>query len=148
MTAEQTHVSEEAQIRSLIENRARAVYNKDVAQAISDHAPDVLLFDVVTPLQYVGVDTARERTGEWFSNYEGPIGYEIRDLDVTVGRDVAFCHYFYRVTGKMKSGQQIAMWVRATCCFCSIDGAWKMTHEHNSVPFDPESGKAALDLEP
>jgi ketosteroid isomerase-like protein len=148
MTIERTHISEEAQIRSLIENRARAVYNKDVAEAISDHAPDILLFDAVTPLQYVGLDTARRRTREWFSNYKGPIGYEIRDLDVTVGGDVAFCHYLYRVTGTMKSGQQVAMWVRATVCFCKIDGAWRVTHEHNSVPFDAESGKASLDLEP
>jgi len=29
-----------------------------------------------------------------------------------------------------------------------IDGTWLVAHEHSSVPFDPESGMAALDLEP
>ena len=40
------------------------------------------------------------------------------------------------------------MWVRATVCYRKIDGTWMVTHEHNSVPFDVESGKASLDLKP
>ena len=32
--------------------------------------------------------------------------------------------------------------------FSKIDGAWVVTHEHVSVPFDMETGKAACDLEP
>jgi ketosteroid isomerase-like protein len=40
------------------------------------------------------------------------------------------------------------MWVRATTCYRKIDGKWMITHEHQSVPFDTESGKASLDLEP
>ena len=40
------------------------------------------------------------------------------------------------------------MWVRATTCYRKIDGTWMITHEHQSVPFDTESGKASLDLEP
>jgi ketosteroid isomerase-like protein len=138
----------ESQIRSLIENRARAVRDKDLAGAISDHAPDILLFDAIPPLQYVGSDTAKERTEAWFSSYEGPIGFEIRDLQIAAGESVAFCHYLYHVTGTLKDGTQVDMWVRATNGFKKIDGAWKMTHEHNSVPFDAGSGQAALGLEP
>ena len=40
------------------------------------------------------------------------------------------------------------MWVRTTVCFRKIDGTWLITHEHNSVPFNPETGKASLDLAP
>jgi hypothetical protein len=29
-----------------------------------------------------------------------------------------------------------------------IDGQWKVVHEHVSVPFDMETGKAMLDLKP
>jgi ketosteroid isomerase-like protein len=40
------------------------------------------------------------------------------------------------------------MWVRATTCYRKIDGTWTITHEYQSVPFDGESGRASLDLEP
>jgi hypothetical protein len=29
-----------------------------------------------------------------------------------------------------------------------MDENWMVTHEHNSVPFDAETGKASLDLKP
>jgi ketosteroid isomerase-like protein len=37
---------------------------------------------------------------------------------------------------------------RATVCYRKIYGSWMVTHEHNSVPFDPQTGKASLNLEP
>jgi hypothetical protein len=40
------------------------------------------------------------------------------------------------------------MWWRATVCYRKIDGKWMITHEHASVPFNVESGKASLDLTP
>ena len=38
--------------------------------------------------------------------------------------------------------------VEATMGLQKTDGVWVITHEHNSVPFDAESGKASLDLAP
>jgi ketosteroid isomerase-like protein len=64
-----------------------------------------------------------------------------------VDGDVAFCHFLYRVSGTTANGK-IGMWVRATVCLRRIDGRWLITHEHDSVPFEPETGKAALDLQP
>jgi ketosteroid isomerase-like protein len=40
------------------------------------------------------------------------------------------------------------MWVRATTCYRKLDGMWTIVHEHQSVPFDPNTGAASLDLEP
>ena len=40
------------------------------------------------------------------------------------------------------------MWNRATLCFRKIDGKWRIMHEHDSVPFDPETGLASTNLEP
>lgn len=145
MTAD---VTTEDRVRALIERRARAIREGDVDAATADHAPDVRLFDALPPLRYVGRDTARGRTEAWLSAYEGPIGYEIRDLEVAADGGVAFGHYLYRVTGTMKDGGEVDMWVRATIGLRRMDGDWKVTHEHHSVPFDAETGGAALDLEP
>jgi len=85
---------------------------------------------------------------EWFSSFEGPIGYEIRDLNITADNDVAFSHGLSHVSATTAGGGKLDMWWRMTICFRKIDGKWMVTHEHNSVPFDTETGKASLDLKP
>lgn len=148
MTAATGNAVEEAQIRALIDDRAKAVRAKDVNGAISSVAPDILSFDVVNPLQRIGSNASRKRAEDWFSSFQGPIGYEIRNLSVTAGDDVAFSHGLSHVSATSKDGGQLDMWWRTTICFRKIDGKWMVTHEHNSVPFDVESGKASLDLKP
>jgi uncharacterized protein (TIGR02246 family) len=139
---------EEAQIRNVIDDRLKAVRNKDVNASMSSLAPDILSFDVVNPLQHIGSDASRKRAEAWFSSFQGPIGCEIRDLSITVGDDVAFSHGLSHVSATRTDGGQLDMWWRTTVCFRKIDGTWTITHEHNSVPFDVESGKASLDLKP
>ena len=148
MTAENSKATDEAQLRALIDGRVKAVRAKDIKGAMSNVAPDVLSFDVVNPLQYIGSDAARNRVEEWFSSFQGPIGYEIRNLEITTGEGVAFCHSLNRVSATRTDGEVLEMWWRATVCFRKIDGKWMVTHEHQSVPFDPESGRASLDLKP
>lgn len=50
------------------------------------HAPDVLSFDVFGPVRNAGSDAIRRRAERWLSSYEGPVGYEVRDLSVTRAR--------------------------------------------------------------
>lgn len=138
----------EAEISALIEDNVKAVRAKDVDRATSDYAPDVRLFDLINPLQSIGSDALRKRLEEWFSSFQGPIGYEMRDLNITTGDDVAFCHSLNQVKGTKTDGQEIEMWWRATVCYRKIDGKWLVTHGHSSVPFDMESGKASLTLKP
>ena len=75
MTTE-THELAETEIRDLIERRAAAVRAKDVTKATSLFSTDVLTFDVVNPMQRVGVEDVRPRTEQWFASFQGPIGYE------------------------------------------------------------------------
>ena len=139
---------DEAQIRKLMDDRAKAIRAKDVNGCMSHYAPDVLSFDVVNPLRKTGLDACRTRTVEWFSSFQGPIGFENRDLSVTTGDDVAFCHSLNRVNGTKTDGGKLEMWWRATVCFRKIENKWMITHEHASVPFDVKTGLASLDLKP
>lgn len=148
MTSGDSKVSAENEIRRLIDEGAKAIRAKNVDGSLSNHAPDVLSFDVVNPLRSTGFDAVRQRLAEWFASYQGPIGYEIRDLSITAGDDVAFSHSLNRVTGTMTDGTRVDMWWRATVCYRKIDGRWAITHEHSSVPFDVETGQASLDLKP
>lgn len=142
------HTTAEAEIRALIEQRADAVRAKDVETAMARVAPDVVSFDVVDPLQHVGSASLRERVNAWFSSFDGPIGVDMRDLVIAAGTDTAFSNSLNRYQAAKTDGGRINMWVRVTTCYRRVSGQWMITHEHNSVPFDPESGKASLDLQP
>jgi uncharacterized protein (TIGR02246 family) len=138
----------ERQIRALIDDLAIAIRIKDVDALMGHYAPDVLTFDLLPPLQYSGTDAIRKRVSDWFSSFQGPIGFAMLNLSITAGDDVAFCHSLNRVTGTTTQGQKIDMSWRATLCCRKIDGKWMVAHGHSSVPFDMESGKASLDLKP
>ena len=140
-----TYVSE---IKELLERRAAATRAKDVDGATAMFADDVVTFDVVEPLVHLGVQSVRQRTTDWFATFDGSIGYELHDVRVAADEHVAFASCLYRVSGKLHAGEELGMWVRATFCLHRIDGEWQITHEHDSVPFDPATGKASLDLEP
>jgi uncharacterized protein (TIGR02246 family) len=148
MKAEKGKVNSEAQIRELVDNWVKAVRAKDIDGVMSHYAPDLLSFDVMPPLQYVGAEAYRKLWEMCFNEFQGSIGFEMRDLRISASDDVAFCHSLNRLTGTMKNGEKNDMWARATVGFRKIDGQWLVTHEHASVPFDPESGKASLDLKP
>lgn len=84
---------------------------------------------------------------KWFDTWQGPIGYEFRDLEITAGSDVAFCTSLNRMSGTQNGKTEL--WFRHTIGFRKIDGRWKITHLHESVPFLMDgSHKAAVDLKP
>jgi uncharacterized protein (TIGR02246 family) len=147
MTAASTTTNAD-QIRALIEDRVRAIDAKDIDALTARVAPGVVSFDALPPLQRIGPEAIRTRLQEWFGGYDGPIGYEVRDVRIAAGDDIAFAHFLYHVTGTMTNGNEVDMWVRTTMGLRKTDGVWVIAHEHNSVPFDAESGKASLDLTP
>lgn len=148
MTAEAKKVTENEQIRNLIDTWVQAVREKDVEGSAAPYASDVISYDLVNPLRYNGSDMIRKRLTEWFASFEGPIGIEFRDLDVTAGDDVAFCHGLHHVDGTKTDGTKLEMWWRTTLCLSKIEGRWTITHSHDSVPINMENRMASFDLKP
>jgi uncharacterized protein (TIGR02246 family) len=140
--------SNEAQIRGLIDEWVTALRAKNIDGLMANHSPDIVLFDLPPPLQYRGADAYRKNWEQWLPTLEGPIDYEIRELSVATGDDVAFCHSLNRIRSKRTDGETTDVWVRATVGYRKLDGAWMVTHEHVSVPFYMDTGKAACDLAP
>ena len=77
-----------------------------------------------------------------------PLGYEIRDLTITVGDEVAFAHSFNRLSGTLEGVNKLGPWVRYTGGFRKIRGAWLIAHDHVSAPVDFANGRVLLNLEP
>ena len=139
---------DQRQIMKLLDGWANAIRCKNINACMLNYAPNVHLFDVVGPLEYFGSDAVRERTMEWFSTLDGSLGFDMHDLRISSDGDVAFSHSLNHVIGKKMDGNTLDMWWRATVCYRKMDDRWMVTHEHNSVPFDIESGRASLDLQP
>jgi ketosteroid isomerase-like protein len=139
---------ETAEIRRLVEQRSEAIRAKDVERSTSMTAAEYLLFDVVGPLQAKSSVAARKRTEEWFATFRGPIGYEIHDLQIVARDGVGFSHGLNHVSATKIDGTSMDRWWRATVCYQKIEGNWRITHKHNSVPFDVSNGKAYLGLTP
>lgn len=143
-----SRTTDEAEIRKLIDDRERAVRARNADGAVANTAKDIVSFDVVNPLQRVGSAELKQRADEWFASFQGPIGYEMRDVKITTSDDLAFTHGLSHVNGMRQEGGHLDMWWRTTLCFSKIEGKWMIAHEHNSVPFDVSTGKASLDLKP
>jgi ketosteroid isomerase-like protein len=138
----------QSQVRALLESWIEAARAKDIDQLMSLYAPDSVYFDAVPPLQFVGDAAIRRNFLRWFDAYEGPIGLETRDLHVVTIGDVAFAHMLVLDSGKRKYGNEAGIWVRATVCCQRSNNRWLIMHEHISLPSDPQSGLAVLDLVP
>jgi PhnB protein len=139
---------DETRIRGLVEDWAQALRDKDVDAVMTHYAPDVIAFDLAPPLQH-DRDAMRKGLEAWFPTFKGRIGYEITGLRVAAGEDVAFAHSLNHMTGARTDGTQTDVWFRATVCFHRAGGAWKVAHEHASVPFYMDGSlKAAVDLKP
>lgn len=142
-----TTQQDEAAIRQLIDTLAGAVRAKDLDSVARIFAPDIVSYDVEPPLRHVGAAAKAANWARVFGAYER-LDYEVHDLRITVGAEVAFVHSLNRLSGTLTDGQRTGTWVRWTGCFRKIDGSWLIAHDHVSVPLDIASGKALLDLEP
>lgn len=141
-------VTVEGQIRKQIGSFVKAFANKDLGLMMSLFAPQMVSFDIIPPLQYVGSKAYREVWKETFSLFQDPIDIAIHNLSITPGKNVAFSHCFLRLCATMMNGQKIDYWERLTCCFERIEDNWLIVHEHVSLPADLETGKAVMDLKP
>ena len=137
----------EALIRQRVQDGVKALRAKDIDGVMSLYAPNIVSFDIVPPLRYVGADRKRRAWKEAFAAYTG-FDYEVRDLNVTTQGELAFVHSLNHVNGTLASGHITDMWLRWTACFQRIDGVWFVVHDHVSVPADLEHGQAVLNLTP
>ena len=137
----------EAEIRQLIDTLVASIRTADLEGLKTCFASDIVSFDVGPRLQDVGSQAKLKNWEEAFSLLQPPLGYEIRDLSITAGEDVAFAHGINRLSGTL-NGNRFGGWVRWTAGLRKIHGKWLIAHDQVSVPVDHASGTALIDLEP
>jgi ketosteroid isomerase-like protein len=139
----------EAEIRQRIDQLVDAIRAMDLERLKEIYAPDIVTFDVQGPLQRVGAEAKLGNWAEAFAALQPPLGYEFRDLAIILGGDLAVAHGFGRLSGTLKNGTRSGgSWVRFTACLRKVGGKWLIVHDHASLPFDVQSGRALSNLEP
>jgi uncharacterized protein (TIGR02246 family) len=85
------------QIRDLIERWADAVHAGDLETVVADHGDEIVMFDVPPPERGVrGIDAYRETWPPFFEWQRQGASFEIEELDVIAGEDVAFAYALLR----------------------------------------------------
>jgi uncharacterized protein (TIGR02246 family) len=136
------------EIRGWLDHWTKAVSAKDVDRVMELYTDDVVAYDVVPPLQYVGKAAYRADYQQFFSQYESDLHVETRDLHVGTTGELGYATGLQMISGMLKHGQKSGVWVRFTSLYRKVNGKWLDFHDHVSVPVDIEYGKALLDLKP
>jgi uncharacterized protein (TIGR02246 family) len=134
MSVSDTRTTDEAAIRELVENWARAVRTKDLKGILANHSPEVLMFDVPPPLQSKGIDAYRKTWDLFFSWSDDPVVFDFHEMDITAGNDVAYVTALMRCAGTETNGKRIRLDFRLTIGLRKIGGQWIVMHEHHSIP--------------
>jgi len=136
------------EIRVWLDRWTKAFSKQDVDSIIALYADDVVAYDIVPPLQYIGKAAYRADYQQFFSQYEGDLHVEVRDLHVGAIGDLGYAAGLELISGTLRNGQKASVWLRFTSLFRKSDGHWLDFHDHVSVPADIASGKAMLDMKP
>jgi uncharacterized protein (TIGR02246 family) len=136
------------EIRGWIDHWTKAVSAKDIDRVMELYTDDVVAYDVVPPLQYVGKAAYRADWQQFFAQYESDLHVETRDLHVGASGEFGYATGLQMISGTLKHGQKSGMWIRFTSLYRKVKGKWLDFHDHVSVPVDIQSGKALLDLKP
>ena len=135
------------EIRAWLDRWTKAFTQMDVDSILVLYTDDVVAYDVVPPLQYVGKAEYRIDYQQFFSRYES-LHVEVRDLHIGTSGDLGYASGLELISGTLKNGQKSNVWLRFTSLFRKSDGRWLDFHDHVSVPAEIESGKAILDMQP
>src|SRR3989442_13675991 len=115
MRESQDRAKDEA--RALVEDWASSVRRRDLRGILRSHSPNIVMFDVPPPLQSKGLEPYRRTWETFFSWARDPVVFDISEMTVTAGTDVAFVTPVMRCAGAKANGGDIALDFRLTIGF-------------------------------
>jgi ketosteroid isomerase-like protein len=128
--------TDEIQIRALLESWADAVRRHDLPAILAHHERDMLMFDLVPPLQCQGIEAYEQSWGLLFRYHKPGTAFDFRELAITTGADAAFAAaiMWCGPDSSVSAADNDGFLFRLTVGLRKIGGEWRITHEHHSVP--------------
>jgi uncharacterized protein (TIGR02246 family) len=135
-----------SEVESLLDAYRDAVDAKDVDAFVAIFADDVRVFDMWGTWSHDGIDAWREMAEGWFGSLgDERVRVDFDDVQTTVGEDVAVLSAFVTFAGLSADGEELrSMNNRLTWGLRTVDGTWKVVHEHTSAPVEIATGKVDL----
>lgn len=127
--------TDELAIRQLLEEWTRVTREGPRDDVLGNHSDEVLIYDVLPPLKYESAAAYRASWDEWQPDARDGMRFELEELVVTAGREVAFAHGLLQCGGTLPDGKMFRDTVRATFCLRKTGDGWKVFHQHISKPF-------------
>lgn len=145
---DQDRAAAEQDLRRLHQRWFASTAAKDLDGLMAPIADDVVSYEHDQALQCIGVDAVREVCKAGLDGAgDSSVIWHVPDLKILVNGDLAVAWGLNHV--EVSAGRQsVDTWSRGTRIFQRRDGAWLMTHQHLSYPFDPVTGDAKTDLRP
>jgi len=126
----------DCEVRTVLEEWAMATRQGRIDQVLNNHAANLVIFDVLPPMKYESAESYRSSWDEWQPQTEGEAVFDLENLTITAGDDVAFAHCFIRCGGTLPDGRTFQDLVRATFCLRKVNGSWVVEHQHVSKPYE------------
>jgi uncharacterized protein (TIGR02246 family) len=126
-------MTNEEQIRQIIENWAAAVKRRDISSILAHHSEDLIMFDVPPPFQSVGIDAYR-KTWDTFFKYTKPGVFDFHELKIVADDHVAFCMATMKCEDSTGGTGFEPLNFRLTIGLKKKDNQWTIVHEHHSIP--------------
>jgi uncharacterized protein (TIGR02246 family) len=130
-------MSDEREIRDLIEAWAKAVRAREMEGVLAHHTEDIVMFDVPPPVVVKGLDAYLQTWPEFFKwQREGDGSFDIVSLDITAGDAVAFATALLRCGSKEELTKDDTPRLRLTVGLRKDNDQWRVSHEHHSFPLE------------
>jgi ketosteroid isomerase-like protein len=120
----------EARIRQLLDEKDRALCEKDLEGILAHYDTDLVFFDLKPSVRVEGSRGLRRVWQACMPHLPTVFHIEARDLVITVAGELAVAHRLFRVpeVARAESG-----WIREIVVLRYAQGEWRIVHEHCSV---------------
>ena len=138
------------EVQEVLENYKMAVLEKDVEKFLSMYVPEIHIYDCWMNWESKGVASWKETVTGWFAELRDDgilLKVDFHDIVIEEGSSLAFVHCAVTFAGHHEeSGEKLRQMInRFTFGLKKMDGSWRITHEHSSLPINPESGKGIFE---
>ncbi|MET0455807.1 MAG: nuclear transport factor 2 family protein [Mycobacterium sp.] len=128
-------MSADDDIRAVVTRWVDAIVGTDLDGVVAHHSDDIVMFDVPPP--YDGIRGIEDYRGSWppfFDFIRSGATFELLELNVEAGEDVAFAYGLLRCGGEKEFAKNPDNRLRLTMGLRKVDGEWTIAHEHHSFP--------------
>jgi uncharacterized protein (TIGR02246 family) len=128
-------MTDEQQIRDLVERWASAAHEGDLDAVLVDHADDIVMFDVPPPqLGARGIAAYRDTWPGFFEWQAQGATFDLLELNITAGADVAYAWALLRCGTTQDHAAHPDRRLRLSLGLRKERGRWVVAHEHHSFP--------------